>query len=289
MSLRLRKEVIYQEKMWRKCVADEAYFLSNFWKIRVPGKGTIQFQPYDCQLEALKHWATERYSVTLKARQIGWSTLVSAHQFWSVFFHDDREILDISRGERESIDLLKKSKVGYQFLPTWMKERGPTLLSEHQQIMPFDNGSVIKSLPSASDPARGSSAYEVIVDEWAFLNDPEGAWASIEPVADIGGHIRGLSTANGSGNFFHTLWLGAESGDNQFATMFYGWDAVPGRDQAWYEAKKRSMPSWQLAQEYPSNPEEAFIKSGRPVFDYDVISAFQAVEPRRGYLHEVGV
>jgi hypothetical protein len=285
VSLRVKKEALLQEKMWRKCVEDELYFMSNFWKIRVPGKGTIQFDPYPVQQEAIKHWQIHRYSLTLKARQIGWSTMVSAHQFWSAFFHPDREILDISRGERESIDLLKKSKVGFRYLPTWMHERGPKLLSEHQQMMPFDNGSIIKSLPSASDPARGSSAFEIIVDEWAFLNDQEGAWASIEPVADIGGRIIGLSTANGSGNFFHNLWVGAESGENLFAPMFYGWDAVPGRDQAWYEAKKRSMPSWQLAQEYPSNPEEAFIKSGRPVFDYDALLKQEAVAPERGYLH----
>src|SRR5690606_31419280 len=167
-------------------------------------------------------------------------------------------------------------------------ERGPKLLSEHQQRMDFDNGSVIKSLPSASDPARGSSAYLIVVDEWAFLPNPEDAWASIEPVADIGGRIIGLSTANGSGNFFHNLWVGAQAGENNFATMFYSWDAVDERDEAWYESKKRSMTSWQLAQEYPNNPEEAFIKSGRPVFDLDVLQGFEPVAPQRGYLHVYG-
>lgn len=288
MSLRSRKEALLIEKMWRRCQEDELYFLENFWRIRVPGKGTIPFKLRVPQREAIEHWAVHRYSLTLKARQIGWSTLVGAHQFWLAFFHPDREILDISRGERESIDLLRKSKIGYRNLPTWMLERGPKLLSEHQQRMDFDNGSVIKSLPSASDPARGSSAYLIVVDEWAFLPNPEDAWASIEPVADIGGRIIGLSTANGSGNFFHNLWVGAQAGENNFATMFYSWDAVDERDEAWYESKKRSMTSWQLAQEYPNNPEEAFIKSGRPVFDLDVLNGFEPVAPQRGYLHVYG-
>jgi hypothetical protein len=285
---RLRKEALLQEKMWRKCEKDELYFLSNFWRIRVPGQGIIPFKPRRAQVEALEHWRIHRYSLTLKARQIGWSTLVGAHQFWRAFFHPNLEILDISRGEREAVDLLKKSKIGYRHLPTWMLERGPKLISEHQQQMPFSNGSVIKSLPSANDPARGSSADDVIVDEWAFLPNGEEAWASIEPVADIGGNIIGLSTANGSGNFFHNLWVAAESGDNKFATMFYPWHAVDGRDEAWYEAQKRALPSWQLAQEYPSTPEEAFIKSGRPVFDIDQLLAMEPVAPKRGYLHVVG-
>jgi hypothetical protein len=51
--------------------------------------------------------------------------------------------------------------------------------------------------------------------------------------------------------------------------MFYPWSANEERDDDWYQNKKRSMTSWQLAQEYPSDPESAFIKSGRTVFDVD--------------------
>jgi hypothetical protein len=102
------------------------------------------------------------------------------------------------------------------------------------------------------------------------LPNPEEAWASIEPVADVGGRIIGLSTANGSGNFFHQMWVGAETRTNQFSPMFYPWSANEERDDLdWYANKKRSMTSWQLAQEYPSDPESAFIKSGRTVFDVD--------------------
>jgi hypothetical protein len=154
--------------------------------------------------------------------------------------------------------------------------------------MPFDNGSIIKSLPSASDPARGSSAFLIVVDEWGFLPNAEEAWASIEPVADIGGNVIGLSTANGSGNFFHNLWIGSESGENNFANMFFPWSAVDDRDEAWYEAKKRSMSEWQLAQEYPTTPEEAFIKSGRPVFNIDIINQMEQRVPELGYLHVYG-
>jgi hypothetical protein len=39
-----------------------------------------------------------------------------------------------------------------------------------------------------------------------------------------------------------------------------------------------------LAQEYPSDPEEAFIRSGRPVFDLDALREIEPIEPDRGYL-----
>mgnify|MGYP004259131023 FL=1 len=152
-----------------------------------------------------------------------------------------------------------------------MIERGPKSLVEHQQRMGFDNGSQITSMPSASDPARGESATLIVVDEWAFLPNPEEAWASIEPVADVGGRIIGLSTANGSGNFFHDLWVGSSTGSNKFSPMFFPWSATEDRGDAWYQDKVQSMLPWQLAQEYPTTPEEAFIRSGNPVFDLDIL------------------
>lgn len=45
------------------------------------------------------------------------------------------------------------------------------------------------------------------------------------------------------------------------------------------------MVSWQLHQEYPRFPEEAFIKSGNPVFDIDLLNTFETVEPDVGFLH----
>jgi hypothetical protein len=71
--------------------------------------------------------------------------------------------------------------------------------------------------------------------------------------------------------------------------MFFPWSATEDRDESWYESKKDSMLSWQLAQEYPTTPEEAFIKSGNPVFDLDKLEAMATVvEPGvMGYMREI--
>ena len=284
-----RLSELRQEAEWRRCVRDEKYFLQNYWYIAHPAHGRILFTLRDAQTFALKTWASNRYSLTLKARQIGWTTLVAAHQFWLAFFHDDQNIIDLSRTERESVLLLKKTKYGFKHMPDWLLERGPDSIVEHQQRMGFSNGSQIASMPSASDPARGESASLVVVDEWAFLPNPEEAWASIEPVADVGGRIIGLSTANGSGNFFHQLWVGATTGNNRFDAMFFPWSASEDRDISWYESKKDSMLPWQLAQEYPTTAEEAFVKSGNPVFDLDVLErmSIHLRYGEQGYLHEI--
>lgn len=284
-----RRSELRNEAEWRKCAQDEAYFLRNYWHIAHPAHGRMLFDLRDAQSIALDTWDNNRYSLTLKARQIGWTTLVAAHQFWLAFFQEDQNIIDLSRTEREAVLLLRKTKYGFKHLPQWLLDRGPKSVMEHQQRMAFENGSQITSMPSASDPARGESATLVVVDEWAFLPNPEEAWASIEPVADVGGRIIGLSTANGSGNFFHSLWVGAETGNNRFDPMFFPWSATEDRDESWYESKKQAMLPWQLAQEYPSSPEEAFVRSGNPVFDLDILDDMRrhvrsGVE---GYLHEL--
>ena len=284
-----RLSELRQEAEWRRCTRDEQYFLQKYWFIAHPAHGKMLFALRNAQSEAVKHWGKHRYSLTLKARQIGWTTLVAAHQFWLAFFHDDQNIIDLSRTEREAVLLLRKTKYGFKYLPEWMLERGPKSMMEHQQRMGFDNGSLITSMPSASDPARGESATLVVVDEWAFLPNPEEAWASIEPVADVGGRIIGLSTANGSGNFFHQLWVGSQTGSNKFESMFFPWSATEDRGDDWYVDKQASMLPWQLAQEYPSSPEEAFVKSGNPVFDLDVLEEMAGlVRPgQAGYLQEL--
>lgn len=218
------------EKEWRRCAPDtndpEAllkgfiYFCETYWHIRHPSRGRIKFELFDAQIETVRSWLSTRYSLILKARQIGFSTLVAAYAYWLAFFYPDRPILMLSRTEREAIKLLAKAKYGRQFLPEWMDFRGGPC-NVTQTKLEFTNGSYIESLPSASDPARGESAYLVVVDEMAFLPNSEEAWSAIEPVADVGGRVIMLSTANGEGNLFHKLWIKTSTGSNRFTPLFF--------------------------------------------------------------------
>lgn len=285
MSDRGLKERLLREKQWRRAKRDVHYAIAQGWHIKVPGQGKVLMQAREPQTEAFDHWQSHRYSLTLKARQIGWSTATAAFCWWECFFYPDREIMFISRGEREAQELLAKVAYGFNNLPDWMKQRGPARTNDSKLRIDFSNGSSIISLPSANDPARGFSGFRVVVDEWAFLPNADDAWASIEPVADVGGRITGLSTANGYGNFFHSLWVGATTGTNQFSPMFHSWKAG-GRNQEWYDKKKNDLPEWQMSQEYPDNPDEAFLKSGNPVFDLEAVRR-QEPNCRRGWIGDM--
>ncbi len=276
------KPELVQEAMWRKCVADPVFFFENYWKIQHPEHGAILFSLFDAQRRALPIFLAERYVLTLKSRQIGWTTLVAAFEFWEAFFHPDRYIVFLSRGEREAKKILAKATYGYNRLPEWIRARGPERTRNNLQEMPFSNGSAIESLPSGQNPSRGDTAYRTIVDEWAFLEFQEEAWAAIEGAVDVGGRVIGLSTANGWGNFFHEEWVKAETGIGLFTPIFEPWSARDDRDDAWYAAKAASLKEWQLFQEYPRTPEEAFIKSGNPFFDTDKLHRIETEVGRHG-------
>lgn len=283
---------LLREKAFRSCrganpqdVDALIRFCERYCKIQHPEKGSILIPLRTAQLEILETWLTERYSIVLKARQIGWSTLVALYSLWLAFFWPDQLIIMLSKGDREAMKLLQKSTYAYEHLPLWMKERGPKRTTRNLKKLSFENASTIESLPSKEDPARSSTASLVIVDEWAFLDNPEDAWASIEPIADVGGRVIGLSTANGWGNFFHQMWVKARTGASQFKPMFYAWFANDDRDEEWLAAKFANTPQqWLVHQEYPTTEDEAFIKSGNPVFDVEALANLPTFSPHRGHL-----
>jgi hypothetical protein len=255
-----------RELEWRRCRNDITYFAKNYFTIKVPGKGRQFLDLRVAQRETLEIWTSDDSSVTLKARQIGFSTLAALVVAWNIMFFADRECIHLSINQREAKKQLRdRIRYAWNDLPSAMRERAGTLVTDTQEELALSNGSSIKCLPS-NNPARGYTAYLIFMDEAAFWEAFDAAWAAIEPAADIGGRIHVLSTANGVGNGFYDQWVRSTVGASDWKSIFYPWSVVPERDAAWYARKKASMPEWQLHQEYPSSPEEAFIRSGRCFF-----------------------
>ena len=169
---------LLEEREWRKCSPDTrdpvrlheafVYFCHTYAHIKHPEFGRIKFDLYESQQESVDLWIRNRYSLMLKARQLGFSTLVAVYAFWLTYFYSDRVVIMLSRTERDAIKLLAKSKYVYKFLPEWMKFRGPPMNATLTKLE-YANESYIESLPSASDPARGETVSLVIVDELAYL------------------------------------------------------------------------------------------------------------------------
>lgn len=277
---------LLNELEWRRCQKDPEYFVSQFCWIHHPD-GPRLIPMRDVQREILSVWEGNRATVSLKARQIGWSTMSALYSLWVTMYGEGRTVIILSRGQEFARDVLAKATFAYDRLPSWMQER-VGIKNRTLEKLVLSNGSLIESLPSKKDPARGKTAHTLFADEFAFFDDPAQQWPSLLPVVDVGGSLHILSSANGSGTFFEDLYVDAKEGRNRFKAMFYSWRCVPERTDEWYEEQKLELNSWQLHQEYPSNDVEAFIRSGSPVFDVDRLMATEMIEPTEGELLAMG-
>ena len=79
-----------------RCGKDPAFFCKKYAKISHPMRGSIPFDLYDFQEEALKDFKENRFSVILKARQLGISTTVAAYICWMMLFHKDKNVLVVA-------------------------------------------------------------------------------------------------------------------------------------------------------------------------------------------------
>lgn len=134
------------------------------------------------------------------------------------------------------------------------------------------------------------------------------------------------STANGVGGYFYDIWQKAVRGENDFIPLFYPWFTdvhyqKPFSSTSEKENFEKSLDDYEInlmnknaltleqlnwrrhtiankcagdkelfMQEYPSTPEEAFIASGRPVFNIPALRKYldHNEEGIRGYVKEHG-
>ena len=282
---------IKRELEWRKCEASALYFLENYWYVETVAKGYAQMVPYDYQRDDLEamldaHQAGEPVrEIRLKARQLGWTTLAAGFAFWSAWFHPHHPWLMVSTSEDEAKDTLAtKIKNPMSYLPKWMLKRGPEIIAETQEGVSWANGSRILVIPSTSRAGRGKAMFGVLIDEAAFMEDPDGVFAALDPLCY--GPLFMFSTANGMGNFFHETWVDAQKADSEWRSGFRPWSARPDRSEEWYkrtERRYRTKPHL-FFQEYPSNPEEAFLKSGRTALNVEQLRSLDSwIEPEARY------
>ena len=211
-------------------------------------------------------------------------------------------ILLISKGEREAIELLSKARYIYQNLPDFLKQT--TSYDSATTLGLKEMGSKITVLPCTGTAGIGEAATEVDCDEWDKwdMDIQEQNFASLKPTIDAGGKFVGLSTSDKTkvDSTFKQIFRGALAGENNFKALFFPWNVRPDRDAAWYERMKAEYPEWLLQQEYPSTIQEALSPlSGKSVFTQTALekllaSTIEPAETRRGYIYiihppEVGI
>jgi hypothetical protein len=231
-----------------RCGKDPSYFFNNYVKIQHPTRGTIPFKTYSFQDDCVRDFIDHRFTIVVKGRQLGLSTLVAAYSVWLALFHKDKNILIIATKLGVAQNFIKKSKTIIANLPEWMVLS--PIVTNNRQLLELANGSSIKAIPTSDDAGRSEALSLLIVDEAAFVRDFDTLWTGLYPTLSTGGRAIILSTPNGVGGQYYKLFTDAEAGLNEFKAIRLNWDVHPERDQAWFDKETRNLTQREIAQEY---------------------------------------
>ena len=263
MEYRLTKKEILKEVL--KCGKDSQYFIKNYAKIPHPGQGLIPFKTYDYQDDLLETFEDQRFSIILKARQLGISTIVAAYISWILLFHRDKNVLVVATKLTTAANLVRKVKGIIKHLPSWLRISDIDI--DNKNSFELNNGSQVKASSTTGDAGRSEALSLLVIDEAAHIENLSELWTGLYPTISTGGRCIALSTPNGVGDWFHETYIKAEAGQNDFYPVHLFWDIHPDRDQKWFEIETKNMSKRQIAQEYECN----FNTSGETVIDGDDI------------------
>jgi hypothetical protein len=252
------KNIIRQEYI--KCAQDPAHFMKKYCHIQHPQRGRVIFNLYPFQEKVLHLLRDNPYSIILKSRQLGISTLSAGYSLWMMLFQKDKNILCIATKQETARNMVTKVKFMYDNLPSWLKIEAD---ENNKLSLRLSNGSQIKATSASSDAGRSEAVSLLLIDEAAFIDQIGEIWASAQQTLATGGGAIVLSTPYGTGNWFHKTWISAENNENDFLPIRLPWYVHPERDEAWRKRQDELLGDPRIAaQECDCN----FSTSGDTVF-----------------------
>ena len=165
MSQDLR-EVIKQEYIL--CAKNPDHFMRKYCYIQHPTRGRVIFNLYPFQGKVLNLWKDNPYSIVLKSRQLGISTLAAGYALWLMTFYKDRNVLCLATKQDTAKNMVTKVKFMYENLPSWLRTAA---IENNKLTLKLENGSQIKAVSAAGDSGRSEAVSLLIVDEAAFIEN----------------------------------------------------------------------------------------------------------------------
>ena len=262
-----------QVKTLAKVVQDVFYF-SLFIFVVHPVRGKVHFDLYPYQKAVLYQFVKDRFNIILKFRQAGITELISMYCLWLAMYHPNKKINIISIKDTTAKKVLKKIKYMYKNLPLYLQVpivNGRTGEYGSSSMIEFNNGSFIESIPTSSEAGRSESLSLLVIDDAAIVRWADQIWAAAFPTLSTGGSAIVNSTPYGIGNFYHSKWVDAVAGGNEFIPIRLFWRMHPERDIEWYNQMSTALGPKRTAQEIDGD----FLSSGNSVFDLMDIKAIE--------------
>jgi hypothetical protein len=309
----------------KKLIKDIKLYCVKFLKIRDKNGNIIQFTPNDSQeilIGIIEDWKAKYpdpltrptlFIIILKARQIGFSSIIQAIFFHELHFSPNKVAMVISYDEKSAQNVSEMADRFFQHLPKFIKPmrrpaRGKGILFENPTNNPAEfetnPGLQSKLLIDTAGNANAGSSFTINflhiseLSKWA--NAKETLTSLLQAVPQYGGIVFLESTANGI-EYFHKLWQQAKRKEINYVNMFVPWwkhkeyvkpfDSDVERELFVFDDTEKELQelynltleqlNWRretiktkcngdvdiYCQEYPSSDDEAFLTSGRPVYD----------------------
>lgn len=237
--------------------------------------------------------------VILKGRQQGCTTYIQARYFHRTSFRSNMSAFVLAHQAESTIKIFGMAQ---RFRRNMTPDLQLSLTKDTERAMTMDNGSSYTvGTAGSAEIGRGMTVQLFHGSEVGFYeNADQLSTGLMQTVADVPGtELIFESTANGPGNFFYDLVMGAIAGKNGFELIFIPWywqdeysdpegllesdldekeaayyatykaDGLTLNHLAWRRRKIASFggQEWKFLQEYPFNPEEAFVKAEGRFFD----------------------
>jgi len=302
----------------KRLLEDFEYYASKAILIRTKDGEVKAFNLNRVQKKLLRQ-LTAQYAATgkvrvviLKARQQGLSTFVHGWLYWFLSQHKAKKglvVAHVADSTRALFDMYKRT---HENVPELLK---PSTKYSSRRELSFDalDTSLMVATAGGDSIARGETITHAHLSEVAFWPKATAAdnlnalMQAIPNTPDTAVFVE--STANGMSGPFYELWKGAVDGSNGFIPFFSPWfdsdeyrEPVPEDFERTFEEEdlvlKYGLDNEQLMfrrrriaingreafmQEYPSNADEAFISSGRPVFNPEQIHEMLGNAPEPMY------
>lgn len=250
---------------------------------------------FHAEVEDQKRRTGRVRKVILKGRQQGLSTYVSGRLYWRLSQSTAKKGLVVAHKADSTKTLFDMYQRYHTSCPAMLKPS--TKFSSRKELVfdKLDTG-IMVATAGGDGIARSETLTHAHLSELAF-------WPSATAAENLNALLQCIpntkdtevfieSTACGF-NEFEKLWDGAVKGENGFEAFFSAWFESPEYREPVPEDFERTMEEEDLAakfslddgqlvwrrrkigangramfhQEYPCTPEEAFISSGRPVFN----------------------
>jgi hypothetical protein len=215
--------------------------------------------------------------ILLKSRQTGESSLSGLDGLLKCALIENFTVLILSITGDDSEEFMERSWQLYRSDTQVMKdlEKISPVKKKYTEEVKFVNGSRFICLPA--NGGSGKSADQVIIDEFFKINKTRAkisideVMGNVEPTTDKRrGQIVCLGTAEGQGKQ-KQMYFEAKQGLNGYTPMFFSCFDDPMMTMEKRAEKVRNLGVDLANQEYPRTDVEAFLASGRPRFNVNVI------------------